>query len=105
MLVHTCTACCYRLLVAVQSVLICRLLPIASATSRRMLDADASQLPCGHVVVGRLGTPTASIGEAAASPARAAPPAFNVHYYRKRFCIRAESIFTCGWPRSSHAVT
>lgn len=24
------------------------------------------------------------------------PPGY--HYYRKRFCIRAESIFTCGWP-------
>ncbi|BAT02563.1 Os07g0605600, partial [Oryza sativa Japonica Group] len=79
MLVHTCTACCYRLclLAAVQPVLICRPLPIASATSRRMLDADASQLACGRVVVGRLSTPTASIGGGGASPARAAPPAFN----------------------------
>jgi hypothetical protein len=64
MLVHTCTACCYRLclLAAVQPVLICRPLPIASATSRRMLNADASQLACGCVVVGWLSTPTASIG-------------------------------------------
>uniref|UniRef100_A0A0D9Y719 Uncharacterized protein n=1 Tax=Oryza glumipatula TaxID=40148 RepID=A0A0D9Y719_9ORYZ len=38
---------------------------------------DASQLACGRVVVGRLGTPTASIGGGAASPACATPPAFN----------------------------
>uniref|UniRef100_A0A0D3G2S5 Uncharacterized protein n=1 Tax=Oryza barthii TaxID=65489 RepID=A0A0D3G2S5_9ORYZ len=43
----------------------------------RMLDTDASQLPCGRVVVGRLGTLTASISGTAASPARAAPPTFN----------------------------
>uniref|UniRef100_A0A0E0PT97 Secreted protein n=1 Tax=Oryza rufipogon TaxID=4529 RepID=A0A0E0PT97_ORYRU len=67
---------CLLLLLA-SSVLICRPLPIDSGTSKRMLDADASQLPWGRVVVGRLGTPTASIGGAAASPVRAAPPTFN----------------------------